>query len=93
MLDSGLTMLKEKRTWHKPVASNIRTRLGEAILKITQSEFDFSGWSVPVITSLPRQDSNGSRFFAMMFLKHYNPDTHEVAFWDLNKENLRRKIL
>lgn len=72
-----------------PVASKIRTRLGEAILNITQSEFDFSSWSMPVITGLPRQDSNDSRFFAMMFLKHYNPDTRKVAFCDLNKKNLR----
>uniref|UniRef100_K3YZM7 Ubiquitin-like protease family profile domain-containing protein n=1 Tax=Setaria italica TaxID=4555 RepID=K3YZM7_SETIT len=89
VLDSGSTVLKDKQKWHTPVASKIRTRLGEAILKITQSKFNFSSWSMPVITGLPRQDSNDSRFFAMMFLKHYNPDTRKMAFCELNKKNLR----
>lgn len=93
MLDSGSSAIDKKTSWHKNVASKIRLRLGEAILMFTKGKLNFSDWSMPIIRSLPHEDSNGNMFFVMMFLKHYNPDTHKVAFWDLKKENLSCKIL
>lgn len=92
MLDSRHVPKTEKQKWHKDVATKIR-KLGQAISIFTEGKLDFSSWSTPVIPGLPHEDSNGNMFFAMMLLKHYNPDTHKMAFWESQKKNLSCEIL
>lgn len=88
--------MEVKRKNHRTIAGVIRSKLSDAILLITDKHPKFSEWSMPIIpASSIAQQKQGSvdcGFFVMMFLKYYNPDTHQLEFCDL-KEDFKCKIL
>lgn len=75
------------KKYHYSIAGAVRTKLSAVISLVAKEHPDFSGWSLPSVPSLPQQEKSlDSAFCVMMFMRHYNPDSHKLEFFELGAD-------